>query len=927
MNVSKMIKNCGIMILIFTLMVQTVVYGAVDTTVNITKNDPVVVLTDEGERIFDIEYVFDVDYQQVLTGLDLVIVLDRSNSMLREDPSTGLPVADAVWGAVNEFVTEVYTAYPESNLAIVSFGTNANKSDNWKYYNNLEDTLHEINEVYEYRDLYTNYNSNFKSFWYNGYRYAWENWQISDGATNISAAFEYGETTVWQKEIHGFSSGQDVMILFTDGVATQGGSNSQKNYNYPTSHNSNTIAAYEAGIAAQVSAEIITVGYFEGIEYESTKTVARETLELSQNAGFFEASQTDQLTGIFDTIVEELNYIGTDATVVEIIEDEFEVVPGSIEPEGYTLSTDGQGRQVITWQLGNVIDTNYSFGYQVKVKDDVYPTGSGTLEIPINQEAMLYYTDLDGSPVAEPLGQSFTTIPPRNNQPQVEVDITYLNNQYGYLVGDEISIDHALSFINELPYDYRGIAVNQFNRSLVSGNLSEMLTLSEESQLAGWNFAGNDLSFVVNDSHQVTGLDNLEWSTTVPIKLITNAVGNYQLNYNVDYVLTNSLGTTFDFLSIGQDPDVVDVKDGQVILDLSDNVGIHITEVEAYVDGVAVTTEVNEDNYVVIGNIPSGSHTISFLLPSGYVLLSSGNGISMDESNMINFDVNLSYDSPVDTKIIEFERLNVKDIIITTRGNSHSAAINQTVENVDGKLSFTLTRPLTKVSLNIVDDFASSNHGFVLDLLGSLGDVRDENGDIVSGFEMNGNKLEYDGSQLPIGTYTAYGQVLTPSTLGDGLDYDYNIDVDEIITRELGDPMDTVSAMTSLGLYVGLVDDEGPVIESIHDEEASTLNLINQDIRITDKTTIVTYEIYNGTLTYEEILVETEVLSLEVIEDLDNSLLLDADIPVELTIEPEGYVTSGSITIYAVDAFGNYSLLVVEYENTDINDLLDEDLV
>lgn len=919
------LKRLGALVLVMTLIASTTIYGAVEITVDITKNEPMIILSDEGERIFDIEYVFDVDFTHVTTGLDLVIVLDRSNSMLRPDPSTGLPVADAVWDAVNTFVTEVYNAYPKSNVAIVSFGTNGNKSDNWKYYDNLQDTLEEIEEVYDYRDLEENYHSNFRSYWNNGYRFAWENWQISDGATNISAAFDYGATTVDHKQTPGESSDQNVIILFTDGVATQGGSNSQKNYNYPTSHNSNTIAAYESGQLAQDAAEIITVGYFEGIEYDSTKSVARETLELSQNAGFFEATQTSHLTGIFDTIVDELNYIGTDATVVEIVEDEFEVVEGSIQPSSYELTVDGQGRQVITWQLGNVIDSDYTFGYKVKVKDEVYPTGSGSLEIPINEEAMLYYTDLNGLTVSESLGQSFTAIPPRNNQPLVNVDIVYENNQYGYLVGDAIVIDHGLSFINELPFDYREINVHSMVRENASDDLGSYVALSEESTSEGWILDEGQLTYLI-DEIQNAGSGNLEWSKNIPITLKTIAVGNYQLSYNIDYVLTNSVGTEFDFNTMGNDPASVDVIEGTVVLDLTDNIGIAITEVEVYLNEVVAETELDENNDVVIKNVPTGTHDIRLISPSGYNLLTTGSSISTNSHQDILFEATLSYDAPTVTKALEFERLNVRDVMVSTRDDLHTKAIDTVDELVPSKVTFTLSRELTKVSLNMVDDFVGSDHVFTLDTIGGNTDVQNASGAVV-GFEMNGNKLEYNGPALPVGTYTAYG-IMTPPSLGEGLDYDYDVEVDAISTRESGDPSDTSMTMTSSGLLIEMVDDQAPVIVAVFDEEESTVNLINQDITITDKTEIVTYEIYNGTLTYEEILLETELHDFELVDDQGTSVLLDSDIQAVFSVDTPGQITaSGSMTIYAVDAFGNYSVEVIEYENTEVNNLLDEDLV
>lgn len=921
----KQLKMLWVIILIVALIVPTTVYGATEITVDITKNDPVIVLSDSDERIFEVEYVFDVDFTHVTTGLDLVLVLDRSNSMLRPDPSSGLPVTDAVWKAVNTFVTEVYTRYPQSNVAIVSFGANGNKSDNWKYYNNLEDTLEEIEDVYEYRNLYTNYRSNFSAYRNNGYKYAWENWQISDGATNISAAFNYGATTVGHKQIVGESSDQDVIILFTDGVATQGGRNSEKNFNYPKTHNSNTVAAYTSGQEAQGVAEVITVGYFEGIEYATTKSVARETLELSQSAGFFEAQETGHLTGIFDTIVDELNYIGTEATVVEVVEDEFEVVENSVVPANYKVTVDDQGRQVITWKLGNVIDSDYTFGYKVKVKDHIYPTGSGSIEIPINDTAMLYYKDLNGDLVTETLGRSYTVIPPRSNQPLVNVDVTYKNGAYGYLLGDEIEIDHHMDFQNMLPFDYRQIDVNEMIRETTSNDLETYLALSEESSTAGWVLEDHQLSYNINKSNSVSEGDNLEWAFDVPIKLKTIATGNYQLAYLVDYGLKNSLGKSFEFNSMGNDPDLVDVIEGSIVLDLVDNVGSDVTQVEVYVDGVLAETELSVDNDVIIKGVTSGVHEVKFQNPSGYRIMTTAN-VRSDEDQNIVFDGTLSYDAPVFSKTIEFERLNIKDILITTRDDKAKASIDELDEKVEAKISFTLTRPLTQVSLDIVDDFVGSDTSFVLDISGGRTDVRNESAS-VDGFTMNGNRLEYNGGELAVGTYSAYG-VFTSPALGNQDDYDYNVKVDQISTKENSDVSASVSTITSKALYVALVDVDGPVIDVIQDDAASTLNLINQDITITDKTKIVTFEVYKGSLTYEEILLETDLHEFDLVSNSVNRVELDSNISVNLSIETPGVITGrGAITIYAVDAFGNYSIRLVDYEKLDLQQLLEDDLV
>ena len=920
-------KKIGfLMAFVWVLHMGMPIYGNVNTTVTITKDTPEVTLSDAGERIFDIGYNFSVSYEQVTTGLDIVLVLDRSNSMLRIDPSTNKPVADAVWKAVNKFVNEVYATYPDSNMAIVSFGTNANKNDNWKYYNNRTETLNEIKKVFQYRDLNTNYHSNFSSYRNNGYRYAWEFWQISDGATNIKESFEYAETTVTHKQISGSPSEQNVIILFTDGVATQGGSNSQKNLNYPTSHNTNTIAAYQAGQSAQSVAEVIAVGYFEGIEYVSTKNVARDTLVKAQNAGLFEASQTGQLSDIFDTIVGELNYVGTNAKVVETIESEFEVVDGSIEPENYTLSVDNQGRQVITWDLGNVVDTNYAFGYKVKVKDHVYPTGSGQVEIPINVNAMLVYKDLSGNTITELLGQNLTVIPPRTNQPQVNVNVTYTNNQFGYLVGDIIKINHNLSYNNEAPFDYRTINVKNLTKSTSGQNIGEFVTLQPASTGAGWGMVNNKLSLNILESKSVVGSENLTWQKAVPLELKAIKEGNLRLDHTVDYQLTNSVGNVFDYANLGLDPAAIDIKMGRLTFDFSDDYDVAITDVELYINGELRPYTV-EDGIIVVEGMTSGLHKVSIPMPSGYLMTSQSGGINLDSDMNMVFDAVLSHATPQINKVVNFERLKIKDIAITTLDGRSEHNIDLLNETTPTKISFELVRPLTKVEMTLFDDFISSNHSFVLNTSGGNADVRNASGNVVPGFTMTGGRLTYNGSQLPTGKYVAYGMLTPPSTLGDQLDYDFKVGINEIRTREQGDGTDLVSAITSSRLTVGLLDTVAPVINVVVDPLESSVNLINHNITITDKTTIVTYKVFEGKLTYNEVLAATKEQSQRVLSNSGNQVLLDTDMKVTLTTQLNKFVAKGAITIYAVDAFGNYSVKVVEYLNEDINDLLDQNIM
>lgn len=920
-------KWLSLLLVMMMVIAPMITVEAATIDISITQEEPTVNLSEEGERIFDVSYAFGVNFDATATGLDLVLVLDRSNSMLRLDPSTDLPVADAVWEAVNVFVTEYYTQYPDSNVAVVSFGTNANKSDNWKYYDNLEETLEEIVEVYEYRDLYNNYHSNYQSYWNNGYRYAWENWNISDGATNIASAFDYSARTTEMKTTVTKDNDQDVIILFTDGVATQGGSNSQKNYNYPTSHNTNTIAAYEAGIEAQSAGEVIAVGYFEGISYESTKEVARDTLMRSQDAGFFEASQTGQLTGIFEDIVEELNYAGTNAYVTEVIEDEFEVVTDSIYPEDYELSTDNQGRTVIRWQLGNVIVSDYSFGYQVKVKDHVYPTGSGTVKIPINLEAELTYIDLDGNTVTEYLGQNETTIPPMSNQPLVEVTADYIQG-FGYLVGDLIPILHDMSFTNEAPFDYREILVRDATKTISGGTFGTDISISQDSLNNGWGVDGDYLVYDIQSEESVTGNQNLEWTGSAGLTLVANAPGSYQLGTSVDYRLINSADLAFNFANNVSDSNAISVREGVLRLVMTDDYGDPVENANVLVDGASYPGSYDSDlgQFIVTG-IPSGNHNITFQVPSGYAFDTAEAGVVLVDDD-IAFTENYSYSNYDITKTMNFLRLDIRNIAVTDRLGASISEIDQVVDSTEAIVTFELIRPLVKVGMDLVDDYGPTDMHFTLDQSGGSVLVVGPSGP-VSGFTMVGDRLYYEGSELEAGVYSAYGVITPPAGLGNDFDYDYNVEVNYIVTKGVADSLDKEVPVTSEGLLIGLVDDEAPVITPVINSDNTTTNVANYDVNIVDKISIVEVKVYEGAFTLEELLPEFEEVEFSVGEDyVEFANNQDMNVDMDLLIETvdDILLATGSMTIYARDAFGNEGVLAIEVESEDINDLLDSDL-
>ena len=69
------------MAVVISIAMPLSVQAASDILIHVTKEQPTVSLSDSGERIFDIGYAFGVNFDAKATGLDLVLVLDRSNSI------------------------------------------------------------------------------------------------------------------------------------------------------------------------------------------------------------------------------------------------------------------------------------------------------------------------------------------------------------------------------------------------------------------------------------------------------------------------------------------------------------------------------------------------------------------------------------------------------------------------------------------------------------------------------------------------------------------------------------------------------------------------------------------------------------------------------------------------------------------------------
>lgn len=111
-------------------------------------------------------------------------------------------------------------------------------------------------------------------------------------------------------------------------------------------------------------------------------------------------SYQEQLEKVLTDIAKEINTVpaGNNAKIVDTINSKyFEVVEDSL-PEGMTVSTDDNGNQVVTINVGDIPEEKTEYTFQVKLKDDVKGTISKDgQEVETNNGATLTYDKPDGT--------------------------------------------------------------------------------------------------------------------------------------------------------------------------------------------------------------------------------------------------------------------------------------------------------------------------------------------------------------------------------------------------------------------------------------------------------------------------------------------------------------------------------------------------
>ncbi len=833
--------------------------------------------TDEN-RVFEVTYSIESKPKQ--SEVDLLIVLDRSNSMLFLDDDRA-PVAKSVRQQVIQFIKDVYEDRPNTRIGILSFGSDASKEHNWRYCNNKDDAISKVRYIYDY-------------YW-NGHKYKYDHFDYWSGATNIKAGFKLANQTILEDNKLNNNHSVDTIVLFTDGVATRGGTNQDENNNYPSSHNTNTNRAINAAKEAMKNAVVFTIGYFEGVSQSSTKAVAQDTLRQSQNGGYYDAGTLDQLSSILDSISQNLNYVGTNAILTETLNEAFEIVDGSL-PEGVNAEvlTTENGQQQVKWHIGTLGEEIKQFKFKIRVKDDYYPTGMK--HVAVSDENYLTYDDDVEHNQKKDIEDYYVDIPPLDNLPCV-INDNY-NDFTGYLVGDTAEITHTLEFTNHAPFKFKKIWMGTYTKKLMDAQLSDAFSISESST---WTIQDNTLNSTIQEEYVLPSSET--WEKDIPLVLTCLKEGHYTFVHDLDYVLADLNEVLFDNKLENMAENIVRVRKGEVNITLIDhdlacgiaNEAITITGDKTGYNQTIVT---DSDGKIVV-QLPTDDYTIRLSIPSGYGLREGQPGMTLNESK-ITINASLNYNSPVVDKTINFDAQTVRDIKVLTVNDKSETELDYDLHYNESdpfpvKVIFTTLNNFDTFSLVIEDDLPD---------IAGIGNVYKHDktvnalDQLIDGFSINKISddkyhIIYNGdSPLPAGDYEV---LMTREIPKEGFDYnnDYRIGIEKANCNGNSENITSEEKLT-----ISYIDNTPPTI-SISQEK----NIFEQQTKV-----IVTIE-SEGAFISEHQCAQGSY-NETTIKDATKTPLEEKEIDEKYSVK--GYFTiiksdeeETPFTIYAKDAAGN----------------------
>lgn len=681
--------------------------------------------------------------------------------------------------------------------------------------------------------------------------------------------------------------------------------------------------AYES--LSQVS-NVVSVGYFEGVMYPEVVAIARDTLQQSQNGGYFEAGDLTDIDPVFAAALDAVKYVGSEAMVKEVIPAEFELELDSVLPrEGMSVSYTNLGETVITWNLGSLRPEIYNFSYDVNVRANKYPTGKQ--DVNLNPVSYLTYTDLYGNPVEENFEKVYVDVWPLEDMPFITMTITHENaSGGGYLTGDDIQIVHELDYTNSATYKFDELVIANLSKTMIDGNQLG-IQLNDTSWSVNEAVYKHNLNETITDD--VFGED-LVWNQSVTLSLDITEAGEYKFVHDLDYIQVFDSGVQYEGY-FGRYEDVIPVKESLLTIDAHDDLNNKMTDLTIYIDETETPFTLNEDGTYSLVGLSSGWYELAIPIPNGYTYT----GVETVSMGVVKQMVPLNYMNPEALIDIQFEKIGIEDISVEGENDSRFALVSDDDTPVPGVIKFKSLTELDYLRLQLQDDFSNDkimDGSFVLDR------VVDSNGVVMNHFEYNpaNGQLIYNSADADVvmaaGTYTAYGSFYIPESMNNSADETF-INIDVLALKVPSDiDRQEINNVYSDGLTIRL-DNEPPIITLTYDEALYVAESKMIEVDIEDLVSdLEEYFVVRGEFTTEEELMDyVDSLGAEFNSGLKDLVLHDSMhvsgnfvVATELEYAQLGYHLGGGVyTIYAKDTAGNVSIINV---NSNVLDELPDNI-
>ena len=274
---------------------------------------------------------------------EVILVIDKSGSMGRGEAPTAIDFAK---DAAIDFVQQMFT--PEHNptglnrVSVISYSTTSYLNIALTNSSGEQAILDAINNI------------------------------TTGGNTNIAGALNLADQQFANNATFDCGTTRSIVLL-TDGVANIDANGTL--CNDETDPNSSCVQdAIQAGVDAQTTTidgevfeqRIFSIGLFNLVAGTVFEPIAENTLDQIQNAGTYITEDAIDLTSIYDSIINELDFVATQLPGQPIVKSTltggFDLIPGTLVASKGTASFDDQ---VISWFIEQIVEETVTLTYTI----------------------------------------------------------------------------------------------------------------------------------------------------------------------------------------------------------------------------------------------------------------------------------------------------------------------------------------------------------------------------------------------------------------------------------------------------------------------------------------------------------------------------------------------------------------------------------